>query len=76
MFRQLSSIGLHDTPATRKYLTDHLHAVASTASNIARTQANGRVVRESFLMGPNGSVKLETVWEGNKLITGQIFGGK
>jgi hypothetical protein len=75
MLRQLQSIGLHDNPATRKYLTEHLATVVNNPSNLVRTQANGHVVRESLLMGPNGGVKFETVWDGAKLITGKLIGG-
>jgi hypothetical protein len=76
MLRQLERIGLPDSPATRQLLNDHLTDVLNDPSNISRVQQNGRVVRESLLTGPRGSVKLETIWEGNKLITTQIYGGK
>jgi len=75
MLRQLESVGLHDTLATRQYLTEHLSSVVNNANNIVRTQANGTVVRESLLMGPNGGMKFETVWDGTKLITGKLLGG-
>ncbi|MGJ4945582.1 RHS repeat-associated core domain-containing protein [Bradyrhizobium sp. HKCCYLS1011] len=76
MLRQLRDIGLDDTAATRQYLADHLRGVVNDASNIARTQADGRVVRESLLTGPDGALKLESVWEGDKLITGRLYGGR
>ena len=76
MLKQLESVGLHDTAATRQLLGSHLDDVLNNSSNILRTQANGRVVRESLLMGPNGGVKLESVWDGTKLITVNVFGGK
>lgn len=38
------------------------------------TQSNGRVLRESMLMGPAGGVKMQTVWEGNNLITVILYG--
>jgi hypothetical protein len=39
-------------------------------------QANGRVLKESLLMGPGGkAVKLQTIWEGNKLITVVVKAG-
>ena len=76
MLRQLESVGLGDSAATRQYLTDHLTGVVNDASNIVRSQANGRMVRESLLQGPNGSLKLESVWEGDKLITGTLLGGR
>jgi len=75
MLAQLERIGLPDTAANRALLQQHLEAVANDASNIARTQANGRVVRESLLIGPGGAVKVESIWEGLKLITVNLFGG-
>ena len=76
MLKQLESVGLHDTPATRQLLTQHLDDVLNNSSSILKTQTNGRAVRESLLMGPQGGVKLETVWDGTKLITVNVFGGK
>lgn len=70
MFRQLKSIGLHDNPATRKYLTRHLQKCLKNKNNILTTQKNGRDIRETLLMGPNGALVFRTVWEGKKLITG------
>ncbi|WP_196602046.1 hypothetical protein [Pectinatus frisingensis] len=45
-------------------------------ASILKTQENGRVVRESLLSGPNGVIKVESVWDGSKLITATLFGGK
>jgi hypothetical protein len=75
MAASLKRIGLGDTPETRKYLTAHLTAVLNDARNIARTQENSRMVRESLLVGPKGAVKLESIWEDKKLITVNIYGG-
>ena len=75
MQRQLARIGLHDTSSTRKLLGNHLIDVFNDPSSIARVQDNGRVVRESLLMGPNGGIKLETIWRGDQLITVNAFGG-
>lgn len=75
MLEQLKSIGLGDTRETREYLTQHFNEVLNNPSNISAIQENGRVVRESFLMGPLGGLKVRTVWEGDKLITGFLFGG-
>jgi hypothetical protein len=75
MLSQLEKIGLPDNPATRQYLTEHLADVLNNPANIVRVEASGRVVRESLLMGPRGGLKFETIWEGNKLITGILFGG-
>ena len=77
MFRQLRSIGLGDTPATRQLLKDHFTQVANDPSNIAKINPeNGRIIRESLLSGPKGCVKVESIWDANKLITANLFGGK
>jgi hypothetical protein len=75
MLSQLESIGLPDTPAARQYITEQLTRVLNDPSSIVRVQDNGRIVRDSILMGSQGGVKFETIWEGTKLITGNIFGG-
>jgi len=75
MLAQLQRVGLPDSPATREFLKSHLDSILNNATTIVRTQANGRIVRESLIMGPRGALKLETVWEGAKLITGNFFGG-
>jgi len=67
--RQLERIGLSDSPTSRQYLTEHLTSVFADSTSIMRVQENRRVVRESLLMGPRGALKLETIWENNKLIT-------
>lgn len=75
MLRQLERIGLGDSQAARKYLAEHLSKVAGDATNVVARQANGRVVRESLLMGPRGALKVESIWEGGKLITVKLIGG-
>ena len=75
MAQQMERIGLADTPASRALLVDHFAKVLNDPATIARVQENGRVVRESFLMGPYGGVKFETVWDGAYLITVKIYGG-
>jgi RHS repeat-associated protein len=72
MLNQLESIGLRDTPATRQLLRENLQQVLRQAGV---PQANGRILRESLLMGPHGGVKVQSVWEGNKLITVILHGG-
>ena len=74
MLRQLESIGLPDNVVTRQYLLQHLKNAYADPSNIIRVQENGRVIRETLLTGPQGVVKLETIWDGNRLITGEIYG--
>src|SRR5262249_2474921 len=68
---QLERIGLHDTPAARQYVADQIQKVFAQPGIM---QANGRVLRESMLMGPSGGVKMQTIWEGSNLITVILFG--
>lgn len=42
--------------------------------NIAKVQSNGRLLRESLLMGPRGALKVESIWENGKLITVVLIG--
>jgi hypothetical protein len=73
MLRRLENIGLPDNPANRQSLLQHFSETYNNSASVVRIQENGRVVRESLLMGPNGAVKIETIWEGNKLITGAVY---
>lgn len=87
---QLRRIGIVDTPAWRSYLEVHLQRIALSSSNIVGTQVTGtgggvmvtRVIKESLLAGPNGFLKMESVWEFNpylgapRLITVKLFGGR
>ncbi|MDA1478348.1 hypothetical protein [Bacillus changyiensis] len=76
MERQLNSIGIFDNKTGRKLVLDKLTDTFNDASSILKTQDNGRIVRESLLTGPNGVLKVESVWDGEKLITVKLFGGK
>jgi hypothetical protein len=74
MFYQLRRIGISDNSAGRQYIADHLTAVLNNSRNVAAIQPNGRVVRESSLMGPFGGLKMESIWDGTKLITARLYG--
>lgn len=74
MLRQLESIGIFDNQSGNAYLREHLIQAYKTAKAIK--QSNGRVLRESLLMGPNGGLKVESILEKNKLITIMLKGGK
>lgn len=76
MEKQLNSIGIFDNKAGREIVQDNLTKAFNDPSSILKVQENGRIVRESLLSGPNGLVKVESIWEDAKLITVQIFGGK
>ena len=72
MERTLNSIGIYDNKAGRAHV---LNAFQDAYSNLSSgsTQENGRVVVNTLLSGPNGHACMQTVWEGNKLITINIF---
>lgn len=72
MLRQLESVGIFDNAAGRSLLKSHLESVYSGTEGVL--QSNGRYLRESLLMGRNGGLKVESVWEGNKLITVKLLG--
>ncbi len=74
MLRQMERIGFSESQGTRTYLADHLKKALNDPTSIVRTQENGRVLRETLLTGPRGSLKVESVWEDSKLITVGVFG--
>lgn len=74
MLRQLNSIGIFDNDTGRKLLKNHLVKVLNNSKNVLAVQTNGRLVRESLLKGPNGLLKVQSIWEGDRLITVILFG--
>jgi RHS repeat-associated protein len=74
MLKQLESVGIFDNAAGRSLMNSHLESVYSGTKGILQT--NGRYLRESLLMGPRGGLKVESIWEGNKLITVKLLGGR
>lgn len=74
ILRQLESVGIFDNAAGRSLLNSHLES-AYNGSRVV-LQSNGRYLRESLLMGPREGLKVESVWEGNKLITVKLIGGR
>lgn len=73
--QSIDSTGIFDNAEGRAYVQDHLTEVLNDPFNIMKVQKNGRIVKESLLAGPEGVVKVQAVWDGDKLITIQIFGG-
>ncbi|MEY9977998.1 hypothetical protein [Lysinibacillus sp. RC79] len=76
MERQLNSIGIFDDATGRKLVLDNLSDAFDNPSSILKTQENGRIIRESLLSGPNGVLKVESVWDRERLITVKLYGGK
>lgn len=75
MLAQLQRIGIFDTAANRAFLQTYFNNVLRNSKNIITTQANGTVVRDSLLMGPNGGLKVVSFWQENRLISFILYGG-
>ena len=85
MQSELSKIGIYDTSSSRELLNSHLKDVLNDSSNILKTESRSYIakellgqptVRESFLKGPHSGVKIESVWDGDRLLTIIVKGGK
>ncbi|MFJ9537082.1 RHS repeat-associated core domain-containing protein [Streptomyces sp. NPDC101225] len=74
MASQLNRIGIRDNIKGRAAFSKHLEEVFNDPNSVVRVQENGRTVREGLLKGPDGMLKTETIWEGDRLITGQLYG--
>lgn len=66
---QLNSIGIFDDAKGKKLVLDNLSDAFDNPSSIIKTQGNGRVVRKSILTGPSGVLKIESLWDAERLIT-------
>jgi len=66
---QLNSIGIFDDAKGKKLVLDNLSNAFDEPSSIRETKENGRLVRVSVLTGPNGELKVESVWDKEKLIS-------
>jgi hypothetical protein len=66
MLRLLESVGIFDTPENRNYILNYLENVFYEQTNISEIQADGRLIKDSFLMGRQGDLKMQTVWFENK----------
>ncbi len=73
MLMELNRIGIFDNAEGRAYIINKLEEAYYAAQAIP--QDNGRVLKEVFIEGVLGGAKLETIWEGEKLITVFIKGG-
>ena len=88
---ELEKIGIYDDLSGRDYLTQHLNKVLNDSSNISSVEVRSYVAkeiagnptieytattRESLLMEPYGGVKLKTIWDGDRLLTIIVEGGR
>jgi RHS repeat-associated protein len=73
MLQEMESVGLSDTPQTRVYVSQK---IIEAFYNPAATSAIGRggaVIKDVLIMGPNGGIKLQTIWQGAQLVTIKVF---
>jgi RHS repeat-associated protein len=75
MLSQLNRIGIFDNGAGRQIVNNSLINAYYNPNTIAAIQGNGRILRDSLVVGMNGVLKMQSVWEGSKLITVNLFGG-
>ena len=90
MQAELQKIGIHNTPSGREYISNHLSNVLNDPTNISNVEIRSYIAkelpgkpvveytattRESLLMGPGGAVMVESVWDGNRLLTVIVKGG-
>jgi RHS repeat-associated protein len=69
MLEDMESVGLKDSPEVRQYVSQKMAEALNDPAALQQIQGNGRKVIDVFLTGPGGNIKLETVWQGSKLIT-------
>lgn len=69
MEQKLNNIGIFDDAKGKKLVLDNLSNAFDNPSSIIKTQNNGQIVRGSVLTGPNGILKVESIWDKEKLIT-------
>ena len=76
MLNKMEEAGLPDNPETRKIISENLMGALKDPSSIKEHLGDSRVLRESLISGRNGHLRMDTIWEGNELITIRLKGGK
>ena len=72
LLKQLEKIGIMDNPDSREYVYKKILEAYYYAQPII--QENGRILKEILIMGPNGALKMQTIWDGAKLVTVFLLG--
>ena len=71
---QLKKIGINDTAVGRDIFSNHFKNVFRVHKDVIMN-SSGRVKINSLLAGPAGFRGVESIWDGNKLISFIFFGG-
>ncbi len=61
-----------DNPESREYVYKKILEAYCYAQPII--QENGRILKEILIMGPNGALKMQTIWDGAELVTVFLLG--
>ena len=69
MLSRLMHIGISDTPQNREYMSNILKKAFQDRKINGFLQDNGRYIVDSILSGPGGTIKMQSIWEENRLIT-------
>ncbi|AUM65105.1 hypothetical protein C0R09_11510 [Brevibacillus laterosporus] len=73
----MNSVGIYDNVFWRDYVQGvFTRAFNDKSIGYVSSQNANRIVKEFVLAGPRGVVKVESVWESNRLITMILYGGK
>ena len=72
MQRILNRIGIFNNNSGRQFMQIEIEKAFYDNTN-AILQTDGRIAKETLLVGPNGFSKMTTIWDGNKLITIELF---
>jgi hypothetical protein len=75
MLKLLNKIGIEDTTFFRDYVRSVITKAYYT-DGLEYTLKDGRVGRDFIMAGPDGFIKVSTVWDGPNLITMLLKGGK
>jgi uncharacterized protein RhaS with RHS repeats len=67
----LEKIGIADTPENRGIMAAYFNRVLNSQNFIDGAKKGFQMI-EWPLIGPSGAVKVQTVWDGNRLITGWL----
>ena len=74
LYKELQKIGIKDNPDFRRYLTEKI--IEAFYSNSGFMENAGSYCKEVLLPGPNGFLKLQVIFQGMKVVTFYLKGGK
>lgn len=73
MEKTLNSIGIFDNKAGRTLVKNAFEDAHANIDKGVLDHRTGRTSVDTLLSGPNGFAKMTTVWDGNKLVTVNLY---